>query len=38
VAKPVDAGTAAPGVAPAKPAVKRVRKAVAPKTGDGKGE
>jgi small subunit ribosomal protein S3 len=42
VAKPVDVAAttpAAPGGAPAKPAVKRVRKVVAPsKPGDGKGE
>jgi small subunit ribosomal protein S3 len=39
VAKPVDAAApAAPGTAPAKPAVKRVRKVVAPKAGEGKGE
>jgi small subunit ribosomal protein S3 len=42
VAKPVDAtaaAPAAPGGAPAKPAVKRVRKVVAPpKAGEGKGE
>jgi hypothetical protein len=42
VAKPVDAAVAtpaAPGGAPAKPAVKRVRKVVAPpKAGEGKGE
>jgi small subunit ribosomal protein S3 len=42
VAKPVDAAAAtpaAPGVAPAKPVAKRVRKVVTPpKPGDGKGE
>jgi small subunit ribosomal protein S3 len=39
VAKPVDAAAATPAATPAaKPAAKRVRKVVAPKTGDGKGE
>jgi len=42
VAKPVEAVAVAtpatPGAAPAKPAAKRVRKVVAPKAGEGKGE
>jgi hypothetical protein len=40
VAKPVEAVAAAttPEATPAKPAAKRVRKVVAPKAGEGKGE
>jgi small subunit ribosomal protein S3 len=39
VAKPVEAAAAVtPAVTPAKPAVKRVRKVVTPKAGEGKGE